>query len=58
MAGRRLTIIFAALVVPWFGLVPLASSAGASAAGAGGCSAGAQTLAPPGSHLYPDTGNG
>ena len=26
--------------------------------GAAGCSAGAHTLAPPGSHVYPDTGNG
>jgi hypothetical protein len=32
--------------------------AGAAAAGTPGCSAGAHTLAPPGSHLYPDTGNG
>src|SRR5215469_15307252 len=58
MAGRRLTIICAGLVLPWLGLVPLAFPAGASPAGAGDCSAGAHTLAPPGSHLYPDTGNG
>ncbi|MGE5288934.1 MAG: hypothetical protein ACM3ML_17390, partial [Micromonosporaceae bacterium] len=58
MAGRRLTIIFAGLVLPWLGLVPLTSPAGASPAGTGHCSAGTHTLAPPGSHLYPDTGNG
>ena len=58
MAGRRPMIIFVALVLPWFGLVPLASPASAAPAGTGDCSAGAHTLAPPGSHLYPDTGNG
>ena len=38
----------------------LASAAGPGAAGraAAGCSAGAHTLAPPGSHVYPETGNG
>jgi hypothetical protein len=58
MTGRRLTIIVVAcagLVLPWLGL---ASPAGAAAAGNPGCSAGAHTLAPPGSHLYPETGNG
>src|SRR5262245_65825566 len=58
MAGRRLTIIFAGLVLPWLGLVFLTSPASASPAGTGNCSAGTHTLAPPGSHLYPDTGNG
>src|SRR5215467_1981456 len=58
MAGRRLTIIFAGLVLSWLGLVPLASPVGASPAGTGDCSAGAHTLAPRGTHLYPDTGNG
>jgi len=61
MARRRLTITVAAcagLVLPWLGLVPLASPAGAAPAGYPGCSAGARTLAPPGSRLYPDTGNG
>ena len=58
MAGRRPMIIFVGLVLPWFGLVPLASPASAAPAGTGDCSAGAHTLAPPGSHLYPDTGNG
>src|SRR5690349_24808858 len=43
------------LTLPWLGL---AVPAHASVAGGGGCSAGAHTLAPPGSHLYPETGNG
>ncbi len=59
MAGHSLKIAAAAacagLVLPW---LALASPAGASPAGTGGCSAGAHTLAPPGSRLYPDTGNG
>jgi len=58
MARRGLTITVAAcagLVLPW---LALASPAGAAPAGTPGCSAGAHTLAPPGSHLYPDTGNG
>jgi hypothetical protein len=58
MAGRRLAIIVAAaagLVLPWAGLVP---QAGAAPAGEPGCSAGAHTLAAPGSVLYPETGNG
>ncbi|HEV2936922.1 MAG TPA: hypothetical protein VGY96_27715 [Streptosporangiaceae bacterium] len=58
MAARRLTTTVAAcagLVLPW---LALAAPAGASPAGYGNCSAGAHTLAPPGSHLYPDTGNG
>jgi len=58
MAGRRLAIIVAAaagLVLPWAGLVP---QAGAAPAGQPGCSAGAHTLAAPGSVLYPETGNG
>ena len=46
----------AGLVVPW---LALASPAGAAPMGTGGgCSAGARTLAAPGSLLYPDTGNG
>jgi hypothetical protein len=45
----------AGLVLPW---LALASPAGASPAGTGGCSAGAHTLAPPGSVLYPETGDG
>ena len=59
MAGRRLgitvTAACAGLVLPWLGL---ASPAAASPAGGGGCSAGAHTLSPPGSHVYPETGNG
>jgi len=63
MAGRSLKIAAAAacagLVLPWLAASPAgASPAGASPAGTGGCSAGAHTLAPPGSHLYPETGNG
>ena len=72
MAGRSLRIAVAAacagLVLPW---LVTASPAGASQAGAsqagdspagggggGGCSAGAHSLASPGSLLYPETGNG
>jgi Peptidase family M1 domain len=61
MARRRLIVTAAAcagLAVPWLGLVPLAAPAGAAPAGQVGCSAGARTLAPPGSVLYPETGNG
>ena len=43
------------LTLPWLGL---AVPAHASVAGGGNCSAGAHTLAPPGSHVYPETGNG
>ena len=43
------------LTLPWLGL---AVPAHASVAGGGSCSAGAHTLAPPGSHVYPETGNG
>ena len=45
----------AGLALPWLGLAVPAS---ASVAGGGSCSAGAHTLAPPGSHVYPETGNG
>src|SRR6516162_6285434 len=59
----RITVAMtsAGLVLPGLGLAAPASASltGASAdAGAWHCSAGAHTLAPPGSHLYPDTGNG
>jgi hypothetical protein len=56
MAGRGLLIVAAtasaALVLP---AIAVAAPATASQAA---CSAGAHTLAPPGSRLYPDTGNG
>ena len=59
MAVHSLRIAVAAacagLVLPW---LALPSPADASPAGTGGCSAGAHALAPPGSRLYPDTGNG
>ena len=45
----------AASVSPWLGP---ALSAGAAQASGRSCSPGAHTLAPPGSHLYPETGNG
>jgi hypothetical protein len=45
----------AGLTLPWLGLAVPAS---ASVTGGGSCSAGAHTLAPPGSHVYPETGNG
>jgi hypothetical protein len=60
MSGRwlRFTIAVtsAGLVLPGLGLASPAGAAPASAAGH--CSAGAHTLAPVGSRLYPDTGNG
>src|SRR5215471_8522865 len=58
MERRRLlsTVVTAAvsLAVVGMGL----TSAGAAAADSGVCSPGAHTLAPVGSHVYPDTGNG
>jgi hypothetical protein len=50
----------AGLALPWLGLAVPASAAVSASAGAGGgsCSAGAHTLAPPGSHVYSETGNG
>ncbi len=60
MSGRWLRFTIAAtsagLVLPGLGLASPAGAAPASAAGH--CSAGAHTLAPVGSRLYPDTGNG
>src|SRR6266496_5635550 len=41
----------------WSGL-PALAAAGAARSGTELCSAGAHTLSAPGSHVYPDTGNG
>src|SRR5215469_767021 len=59
MARRRLfsTILTAAMVLGFAGL-GAASMAPAAADPGHGCSAGAHTLAPVGSHVYPETGNG
>ena len=64
MSGRWLRITVTAacagLVVPWLALASPAgaSPAGAPPAGNDACSAGARTLSPPGTHAYPETGNG
>src|SRR5579859_7920212 len=65
MAARRLAIMVVAaagLALPWLGQAApsaqAAPSVQAAAAGGQGCSAGAHTLAAPGSVLYPETGNG
>jgi peptidase M1-like protein len=58
MAGRRLAVVVAAACA---GLAAPALTQGAASAAApviGHCSAGARTLAAPGSRLYPETGNG
>jgi len=59
MASRwlRIAVVAACLgaASPSFGLAP---SAGASQRGGERCSPGAHTLSPPGSHVYPETGNG
>jgi hypothetical protein len=57
MSGRGLKI---AVIASCAGLAALGAgtAATAGASQAAGCSAGAHTLASPGSHLYPDTGNG
>src|SRR5579859_4762947 len=52
---RMILAVCAGLTLPWLGLAVPASAA---VAGGGTCSAGAHTLAPPGSHVYPETGNG
>jgi Peptidase family M1 domain len=56
---RRLIIVVltscVAVTAAWLGP---AASAGATGGHRGSCSPGAHTLAPPGSHLYPETGNG
>ena len=62
MAGRwqRLTVTTACagLVLPGAGLAAQAHTGAAASYLSATCRAGAHTLAPPGSHLYPDTGNG
>src|SRR6266571_757083 len=62
MAGRwrRITVTTACtgLVLPGAGLAAQAHTGRAASYVSASCSAGAHTLAPPGSHLYPDTGNG
>src|SRR6266700_2386662 len=62
MAGRwrRITVTAACtgLVLPGAGLAAQAHTGRAASYVSASCSAGAHTLAPPGSHLYPDTGNG
>jgi Peptidase family M1 domain len=62
MAGhwRRITVTTACagLVLPGAGLAAQAHTGQAASYVSASCSAGAHTLAPPGSHLYPDTGNG
>ncbi len=59
MAGRVRVVAAAAGGVLVVGSVTAAGAATAAAPGQRQhCSAGAHTLAPPGSHLYPDTGNG
>jgi hypothetical protein len=59
MARHRVKVAVAAACLgvasPWLGLAP---SAGASQRGGEPCSPGAHTLSPPGSHVYPETGNG
>ncbi|HEY2127040.1 MAG TPA: hypothetical protein VGH77_07630 [Streptosporangiaceae bacterium] len=57
MSGRVRAVAVAASAALLLGSVTAASAATAVAHGRQ-CSAGAHTLAPPGSHLYPDTGNG
>ena len=62
MAGRRLGITIATasavLVLPVIWLAAPAAAAPAVSFNPLQCPAGAHTLAPPGSRLYPDTGNG
>ncbi len=62
MAGRwrriAVTTASAGLVLPGAGLAARGDAGPAASYGSVHCSAGAHTLAPPGSRLYPDTGNG
>jgi hypothetical protein len=62
MAGRwrriAVTTASAGLVLPGAGLAAQAHAGLAGSSSSVHCLAGAHTLAPPGSHLYPETGNG
>jgi hypothetical protein len=59
MTGRRLAVaVLAAVAGAAAAVLGLAGTAATSQAAAEHCSPGAHTLAPPGSHLYPETGNG
>src|SRR5215470_11046701 len=60
MRWRRITVTTASagLILPGAGLAAQAHASPAASHLSAHCSAGAHTLAPPGSHLYPDTGNG
>src|ERR1700731_859068 len=62
MAGRwlRITVTAASavLVIPGIGLAAPAAADPVASYLSVPCTAGAHTLAPPGSHLYPETGNG
>ncbi len=63
MAGRRMLIVAAAtsagLILPSVSMaLPAAAAPTAATSTAAHCSAGAHTLSPPGSRLYPETGNG
>ena len=58
MAGRVRVVAAAAGGALTLGSMTAAGAATAAAQDQQHCSAGAHTLAPPGSHLYPDTGNG
>src|SRR5579871_3006708 len=57
---RRITVMTASagLVLPVAGLAAQAHLSPVASYSSAQCSAGAHTLAPPGSHLYPETGNG
>jgi hypothetical protein len=58
MSSRLLTIVTVAMAGLAAAGGGLAGAAGTSQAASEHCSPGAHTLAPPGSHLYPETGNG
>ena len=57
---RRITVTTASagLVLPGAGLAAQAHLSPVVSYSSAQCPAGAHTLAPPGSHLYPETGNG